>query len=214
MEQTVHIFRATNAARSALAGGGAPAVVMTHLAQFTLSVAFVDDDNETIAPLGGDASSARCIVKTLPTASALLLDAELELTGTDTAARYEAEWDDADLDSEALRTALGNKLELDAYLEIEWTIDGNTQRSAFPILIRNAFFRPDDTAPDPAAEASETWLAARAVRFDAAQTLTDAQIARALLNLGIRITAGGYLELTNSDGDLLHIGLNTGAAPE
>lgn len=214
MTHTIHVFTATRRARAALTGTALPQVAITHLAGITLAFAFVGEDGETIGALGGSVSSARCVVKALPTSDVLLLDSTLDITGTGTSTRYNAVWDDSAVDSSAMRTFLADEVSKDAYCEVEWTIDGDTARVAFPITILAAFLRPADTAPDPAAEDADTWLTARAVRFDAEQTLTNAQIVQALANLGIRITAGGYIEFTNSSGDKLHVGLNTGTAPE
>ena len=73
MTHTIHVFTATRRARAALTGTALPQVAITHLAGITLAFAFVGEDGETIGALGGT-SSARCVVKALPTSDVLLLD--------------------------------------------------------------------------------------------------------------------------------------------
>lgn len=130
---------------------------------------------------------------------------------------YEFEW--SSIDSAALRALLGDLPSADAVLEIEWTISSDIERVAIPVTVANAWLRSADSAPDPAADEAEAWLSARAVRFDAAQTLTGTQIDQALTNLGItnirsiNITAAGYLVFTNDAGDTFHLGLNSGSPP-
>lgn len=53
----------------------------------------------------------------------------------------------------------------------------------------------------------------RYVRFDAAQTLTDAQAYMARSNQKLTITDGGYLRIVNAAGTVFHIGLNLGEPP-
>jgi len=210
------VLRQTNSVRASATGSATPAITITLLAHLAVRAFFIGEDG-AVAPLGGE-SSARCIVKASPTASTLLLDATMDLTGSGTAAHYLATWDDSAVDSDALRTLLGDALECPAYLEIEWTIDDLTERTAFPITLKNAFFRPGDTAPDPAADVADAWLTARALRFDLAQTLTTEQTIQALANIGITGIASatilrGCLSIIGSDDTEYHIPLTAGAPP-
>jgi hypothetical protein len=86
------------------------------------------------------------------------------------------------------------------------------ESATFQIELQSAINLPDDAEPT-ALPTANAWLTARAVRFDIAQTLSDAARIQALTNQGITFTSSGYLRLVNSAGDVFHIGLNTGEPP-
>jgi len=210
------VFRQTNSVRASATGSATPAITITLLAHLAVRAFFVGEDG-AVAPLGGE-SSARCIVKSSPTSSTLLLDATMVLQGAGAQASYLVEWDDSAVDSAALRSLLADQLECPAYLEFEWTVDGLTERSAFPVTLRNAFSRPEDTAPDPAADASEDWLSDRSVRYDLPQSLTTAQIIQALANIGLTgirsaTILRGCLSIIGSDDAEYHLPLTAGPPP-
>lgn len=224
--QTALIRLDTLRARVTRASAQSPAIMLTMCAAAQVDFAFVTAA-DAIAPLDGGSITVQCGVKARPDdKSALLLDVNCEYNAEEgEAARYKAEWTAETLDSDALRAFLGSCVsrvgtdQHGPWMEVAWTIDGVTQRVAFPITILNAWLRPEDVAPDPRDAAVEPWLSARAVRFDQAQDLTIDQQTQALANIGISgirsitKTAGGFLELVDTDGNTFNIGLTAGAAP-
>jgi len=224
--QTVFIRLDTLSARARQDDTDLPALMLTLCADARIDFAFVTAA-DAIAPLTGTTITVQCNVKSRPDdAASLLLDASCDWnTLTGTAARYSAVWTSTTLDGPALRTFLGSYFsrvgtaERGPWLEVVWTVDGVTQRVALPITLINAWLRPEDTAPDPAAAAAEDWLTARAVRFDEAQSLTTPQQAQALANIGITgiksitKTAGGFMEIVDLDGNTFNWGLTSGPAP-
>lgn len=64
----------------------------------------------------------------------------------------------------------------------------------FYIRLRNAVLQDGDLTPDDV-DSRDAWLTARAVRFDIAQSLTDAQQVQALTNIGAvyNATLGGFV---------------------
>ncbi len=165
MTQTFVINRDLPAARAALTGTSVPAISITHLAALTLKVAFASGSPLVQASLG-DGATVRCVLKETPTGSVLLMDATMTASGSGSSTVYEAVWDDADVDSTALRAFLDEATASEswsrkAWLEVEWTISGSTERCFLPVEVRVSFHQPGDSAPDPAADASWDWLKAR-----------------------------------------------------
>jgi hypothetical protein len=223
--QTVFIRIDTLAARARQDDTALPALALTLAAAMQVDFAFVTGA-DAVAPLDGTVITVQCCVKARPDdTDALLLDASCDYSGAGITARYSAVWTTGTLDGPALRTFLGPAFSRigDAangpWMEVAWTIDGATQRVAFPIMILNAWLRPEDTAPDPHIAAAEGWLTGRAVRFDEVQTLTDAQKIQALENIGIHgiksitKTAGGFLNFVFADDSTGYIGFTSGSAP-
>ncbi len=226
MTQSVFIRLDTLAARATRSSSQGPAIGLTLCSDTQIDFAFVNAE-DVIAPLAGTSITVQCCIKAKPDdPSSLLLDASCDYnTLTGSAARYSAVWTAITLDGPALRTFLGSYFsrvgteERGPWMEVVWTIDGETLRVAFPITILNAWLRPEDAAPDPGIAAAEDWLNARAVRFDEAQALNAAQMAQALANIGITNiksitkTAAGFVELVDGDDAIFHWGLTNGPAP-
>lgn len=186
MESTVFINLATFACRAAITGSGEPKVA-THLqAHFALTVKFFAEEGEAAALLDGT-PTFRVAIKGTPTGSPFVFTSSITETLAD---GYSFEF--SSVDSAALRSAIGDLPKLEAWLEIEWTLDATVERAATPVTIRTAYIRSDDDAPDPIAEESATWFTAQ---------------------LAARITADGYMEFQNTDGDWFHLPLNSGRAP-
>ena len=184
MESTVFINLATFAARLGITGTDTPKVAARLQAHLALIVKFFEP-GEAAALLTGS-PTFRVAIKGTPTGSPFVFTS----TAIDQTDGYLFEFDS--VDSAALRTAIGDLKQLEAYAEVEWTLAGVVERVAFPITILTAYIRTEDDAPDPIAEESATWLAAQ---------------------LAGRITAAGYFEMQNEDGDWFHIPLNSGRAP-
>jgi hypothetical protein len=105
-------------------------------------------------------------------------------------------FDFASVDSADLRDLIGKDAEITVTAEVAWTIDNRRRRAKWQTTVVNAYNRPDDGAPDPAASASNAWLSARAVRFDEAQTLTTEQKAQARTNIGVTSGVSDHGALT------------------
>lgn len=226
MTQTALIRLDTLAARATQDSSLLPAITLTLCCAAQIDFAFVNA-SDAIAPLTGTSITVQCCVKTKPDDSgSLLIDASCDYnTLSGTTARYSAVWTAETLDGPALRTFLGSYFsrvgtdQHGPWMEVAWTIDGETQRVAFPITILNAWLRPEDIAPDPAVAAAEDWLTDRAVRFDEAQALTPGEQIQALENIGltgiksITKTAGGFLQLVDTDNNPFFLELTNGTAP-
>lgn len=214
MEYDIYVNTTLKAARNALTGFAAPVITPRLQTHLRLRVYFFATGEDPALLTGSPTFRVALKSANEPSGSVLALLSAATATGTD---YYEFEW--SSIDSAALRALLGDLPSADAVLEIEWTISSDIERVAIPVTVANAWLRSADSAPDPAADEAAAWLSARAVRFDEAQTLTDAQIDRALTNLGItnirsiNITAAGYLVFTNDAGDTFHLGLNSGSPP-
>lgn len=105
-------------------------------------------------------------------------------------------FDFASVDSADLRELIGKQTEITVTAEVAWTIDSRRKRAKWQTTVVNAYNRPDDGAPDPADDASNAWLSARAVRFDEAQTLTTEQKAQARTNIGVSSGVSDHGDLT------------------
>lgn len=207
MDATIYINTDLLSARASLTSAAAPIIEARMQAHLKLRVYFFAT-SASPAPLASPTFRVALKDAATPSGSVLALISTPTATGSD---YYDFAWNS--IDSTAMRALMADLDSVSVILEVEWTVASVIERVSIPITLRNAWIRTTDTAPDPVAEEVEAWLTARAVRFDAAQSLTSAQLTRALANLGITITATGYLQLTNADGDHLHVGLNTGSAP-
>ena len=205
MTGTVFLNTTTLSARKAITGVELPSISAKLQAALTLTVKFFATGAEAALLTS---PTFRVTLKATPTGSPFVFSSTIAETLAD---GYTFEF--TSVDSAALRTAIGDLKQLDAFGEVEWTVDSVVERVAFPVTIVNAYLRTDDDAPDPVAEESDTWLTARGVRFDAAQTLTSAQAAQALANQKVTITSAGYLRLVNAAGDVFHAALNSGEPP-
>ncbi len=211
MTHTVYIDLPSEAALAATTGTALPTVTLKLRSAQSLAFAFMTSG--VVAAVTGFISG-KCVIKEYPGDTPFLLDTSLAVTGSTTTTRYTATWAAVDCDSDALRTFLGTAtLSQECFCEVEWIDANGTHSVAFAIRFAPTFLDPDDGAPDLTAALTEGWLTARALRFDAAQSLTTAQKTQALANLGISITAFGYLRLVAPDGTIYHAGLNTGEPP-
>ena len=205
MTGTVFLNTTTLSAFKAITGVELPSVSAKLQAALTLTVKFFATGEEAALLTGSP--TFRVTLKGTPTGSPFVFSSSATATSDGYTFTFTS------VDSAALRTAIGDLTELDAFGEVEWTIASVVERVAFPVTIVNAYLRTDDDAPDPVAEDSDTWLTARAVRFDAAQTLTAAQAAQALANQKVTITSGGYLRVVSNAGDVFYASLNSGEPP-
>lgn len=184
MTGLAYLNTSTLTAHRAFTGIAEPELACRLQAQFALEVGFFETGDTAAALL--TSPSFRVAIKGTPTGSPFVLTS----TGNTQATTYLFNF--TSVDSAALRSAIGDLHELEAIAEVEWTVSGAVQRVAFPITILNAWIRTSDSAPDPAAEESETWLTEQ---------------------LAARITAGGYIEFQNAAGDWFNVPMNSGRAP-
>lgn len=205
MESIIFVNRTARTARGSVTGNALPRVICTLLAQWQARFSFFVAGEDPAAVTG---ISLRCVLKQKPTGPALLASSSSTLSGSVYTFDFQT------VDSSPLRTLIADADNIDLEGEIEWTLSGRVERVYFPVTLINSRHRPDDAAPEPWQSTADAWLTAKAVLHSSAQTLTDTARIRALENLGVRFTAGGYLEIDNSDGDTFHIALNSGSAPE
>lgn len=216
---TVYLDVDNGVARAAVTGLNLPSVRATLLTRLAIIARFFSG----AAVQEIDADTAKCVIKAkdAPSDAPALIDTSALLVGTGEESAYYFEWTSAD--SVQLRAILDAAAEqwkaIELRAEIEYELDGELNRIAFPIYFNTAYNRPDDPAPDATAAASLTWLSAHAIRFDAAQSLTAAQTAQALSNAGLTgiksasITRG-TLRLVLSDDSIAHTPLISGEPPD
>lgn len=159
MTATVFIDINNKVARAAQTGEALPSVKGRLLAYLKIIVKFFDGDDL----IEIDADTAKLVVKAKddPTSAAALLDTTAALV---TGPAYEFVFDPAD--SSELRTLIDANAEpwlpLELRGEVQYEIDGEIERVAFPIYFDTAYNRPDDEAPAANEDASWEWLKARA----------------------------------------------------
>lgn len=184
MTGTVFLNTSTLVARRAITGLELPSISAKLQAALTLTVKFFETGEEA-ALLASP--TFRVTLKATPTGSPFVFTSTV---ADELADGYTFEF--SSVDSAALRTAIGDLTQLDAFGEVEWTVASVVERVAFPVTIINAYLRSDDDAPDPIAEESVIWLK---------EQLAD------------HITAEGYFEIQTPAGDWFHFALNSGRAP-
>jgi len=186
VETAIFVNLSKFTAHAGITGVALPAVACTLLTEWQVSFSFFQPGSPPAALPG---ATFRFALKETPTGDPLIFNSSLTASG----AVYTADF--SSVDSDALRTLIGDQPTIEVVGEIEWTISSRRERVHFPVTVTNAWARPDDAAPDPVAEASIVWfneqLATRAVRFDVAQTLTTEQQEQGRTNLGITGTGGG-----------------------
>jgi hypothetical protein len=165
MSNKVYLNTSARLARAALTGSLLPSIQATLLTRLAITAVFFNgtDVHEI------DAGTAKCVIKPkdAPSGAAALIDTSAVLTGTGTTAEYKFEWSDAD--SVKLRAVLDAASEpwqpFELRAEIEYELDGEKGRIAFPIHFQNAYNRPEDPAPEATADSSLAWLAVYAIRY-------------------------------------------------
>lgn len=177
MESTIYINTTLREARAGTTGAGLPEITLTLLAQWLCHIRFFAPGEE---PALLSSPAFVLSIKETPTGTALVRTESV--AENDDGDGYDFEFES--IDGESLRALLGDEPILDLVLELEWTVDSVTERVHMPCTVINAYNRPDDVAPDPAEAETDAWLAARAVRFDSAQTLTTEQKTQARSNIG------------------------------
>jgi hypothetical protein len=185
VESSVYINTTTKTAHAGLTGSAAPSILAKLQARLQVDFYFFTP-GEAAALLSSP--TFRVTIKAVPGGAPFVYTSAAPTALT---AGYRFVFDS--VDAAALRTYLGSSVDAKkAYLEIEWTVAGQVERCATPLYIENAYIRSDESPPIPGEDERNQWFLDR---------------------LAALVTAGGYLEFQNTDGDWFRIGLNSGQAP-
>lgn len=165
MSNIVFLNTTSRVARAAITGTQPPSIHGTLLTRLAIIAKFFDGTTQQEI----DAGTAKCVIKPkdAPSGAPALIDTSAVLTGTGETAEYLFEWTEAD--STKLREVLDAASEpwqpFEMRAEIEYELDGELARIAFPIYFQTAYNRPEDPAPEATADSSLAWLARHAIRY-------------------------------------------------
>lgn len=166
MTNTVFLDTVNELARAAMTGTALPSVTAKLLEHLKIIAKFFAGD----AQLEVDADSATCVIKSklAPADAPALIDTAAVLSGSGTTAAYTFAW--AAADSVALRVLLDAAADptqpQELRCEIEYALNGATERIAFPIFFETAYTRPEDPAPVATTDTSWDWLKSRLAAGD------------------------------------------------
>jgi len=159
---TIYLDTAAKVARAALTGTALPSVSAKLLSHLKLIIkCFSGADIVTI-----DSGTMKCVIKpkNAPSGAPSLIDTSAVFSGSGATAQYVFEWDSAD--SVALRAHIDAAADptqpVELRCEVEYELDGNAERVAFPIHFETAYTRPEDPAPEANTDTSWEWLKLRA----------------------------------------------------
>jgi len=159
---TIYLDTVKKVARASITGTAQPSVPAKLLAHLKLIIKFFGADGV----LAVDADTPTCVIKPklAPTGAPSLIDTTAVRTGAGATSQYVFEW--ASADSTALRAvmdATGDPTQpVELRCEIEYELDGNLERIAFPIHFDTSYTRPEDPAPEANTDSSWEWLKLRA----------------------------------------------------
>lgn len=162
MINTAYLNIVDQAARAAMSGIALPSITGKLLSHLPITAIFFAGEAAVII----DDGTGKCVIKPkdAPAGTPALIDTAAELVSVGSETHYLFEW--ASADSLELRAFLDAQADpsqpVEMRCEIEYAIDGETARIAFPILMLTAYTRPDDPAPSATAETSWEWLKLRA----------------------------------------------------
>ena len=161
MRNAAYLDTANKFARAAMSGTALPSINATLLSHLGITgIFFAGDEVITV-----DEGSAKCVIKpkAAPTSAPALIDATAEPAVVGAETHYVFEW--ASADSAELRTFLDAQADpsqpVEMRCEVEYTIDNEIGRIAFPIMMVTSYSRPEDPAPSAAANSSWEWLKER-----------------------------------------------------
>jgi len=159
---TIYLDTAAKVARAALTGTALPSVSAKLLSHLKLIIkCFAGADIVTV-----DSGTVKCVIKpkNAPSGAPSLIDTSAVFSGSGATAQYVFEWDSAD--SVALRAHIDAAADptqpVELRCEVEYELDGNAERVAFPIHFETAYTRPEDPAPEANTDTSWEWLKLRA----------------------------------------------------
>jgi hypothetical protein len=159
---TIYLDTVKKVARASITGTAQPSVPAKLLAHLKLIIKFFGADGV----LAVDADTPTCVIKPklAPTGAPSLIDTTAVRTGTGATSQYVFEWASADSTTlRALMDATGDPTQpVELRCEVEYELDGNLERIAFPILFETSYTRPEDPAPEANTDSSWEWLKLRA----------------------------------------------------
>jgi hypothetical protein len=159
---TIYLDTVKKVARASITGTAQPSVPAKLLAHLKLIIKFFGADGV----IAVDADTPTCVIKPklAPTGAPSLIDTTAVRTGTGATSQYVFEWASADSTTlRALMDATGDPTQpVELRCEIEYELDGNLERIAFPILFQTSYTRPEDPAPEANTDSSWEWLKLRA----------------------------------------------------
>ena len=162
MTSTIYLDTVKKVARASITGTAQPSVPAKLLAHLKLIIKFFGADGV----LAVDADTPTCVIKPklAPTGAPSLIDTTAVRTGTGATSQYVFEWASADSTTlRALMDATGDPTQpVELRCEVEYELDGNLERIAFPILFETSYTRPEDPAPEANTDSSWEWLKLRA----------------------------------------------------
>lgn len=162
MINTVYLDTVAQAARAAMSGTALPSITGKLLSHLPITAIFFAGEAAVIIDVG----TGKCVIKPkdAPAGTPALIDTAAELVSIGSETHYLFEW--ASADSLELRAFLDAQADpsqpVEMRCEIEYAINGETARIAFPILMLTAYTRPEDPAPSATADTSWEWLKLRA----------------------------------------------------
>ena len=162
MTSTIYLDTVKKVARASITGTAQPSVPAKLLAHLKLIIKFFGADGV----LAVDADTPTCVIKPklAPTGAPSLIDTTAVSTGTGATSQYVFEWASADSTTlRALMDATGDPTQpVELRCEVEYELNGNLERIAFPIFFETSYTRPEDPAPEANTDSSWEWLKLRA----------------------------------------------------
>jgi hypothetical protein len=159
---TIYLDTVKKVARASITGTAQPSVPAKLLAHLKLIIKFFGADGV----IAVDADTPTCVIKPklAPTGAPSLIDTTAVSTGTGATSQYVFEWASADSTTlRAVMDATGDPTQpVELRCEVEYELDGNLERIAFPILFETSYTRPEDPAPEANTDSSWEWLKLRA----------------------------------------------------
>ena len=162
MTSTIYLDTVKKVARASITGTAQPSVPAKLLAHLKLIIKFFGADGV----IAVDADTPTCVIKPklAPTGAPSLIDTTAVRTGTGATSQYVFEWASADSTTlRAVMDATGDPTQpLELRCEVEYELEGNLERIAFPIFFETSYTRPEDPAPEANTDSSWEWLKLRA----------------------------------------------------
>lgn len=162
MTSTIYLDTVKKVARASITGTAQPSVPAKLLAHLKLIIKFFGADGV----ISVDADTPTCVIKPklAPTGAPSLIDTTAVRTGTGATSQYVFEWASADSTTlRAVMDATGDPTQpVELRCEVEYELDGNLERIAFPIFFETSYTRPEDPAPEANTDSSWEWLKLRA----------------------------------------------------
>jgi len=159
---TIYLDTVKKVARASITGTAQPSVHAKLLAHLKLIIKFFGADGV----IAVDADTPTCVIKPklAPTGAPSLIDTTAVRTGTGATSQYVFEWASADSTTlRALMDATGDPTQpVELRCEVEYELNGNLERIAFPIFFETSYTRPEDPAPEANTDSSWEWLKLRA----------------------------------------------------